>query len=227
MAKWLFDPGHGGRDSGAVYNGRYEKNDVLNLCNKVGSLLKENGEEVYFTRTTDVDLTLNERSRKENISKFDYFISFHRNAYKPEEARGVETYIFSKGSKMEKFAGTVNKALINIGFADRGVKTANFHVLKQTRCPAMLIEVGFIDNTHDNNLFDNNFSKIAHALAEAFLNQIGKTIFTPAEKPLVGAGNEFYRVVCGSFTNKDNAEKRKNELQKLGYKDVFVDIYKK
>ena len=98
MAKWLFDPGHGGRDSGAVYNGRYEKNDVLNLCNKVGSILESNGEEVHFTRTTDVDLTLNERSRKENISFYTsclfWLISIPVKTYKIIEF----TYIFFPAS---------------------------------------------------------------------------------------------------------------------------------
>ena len=83
MAKWLIDPGHGGVDSGASYKGRRECDDVLKLSLRVGELLKNNNENVYYTRSIDTTISLAERSNKENNGNYDYFISIHRNAYQP------------------------------------------------------------------------------------------------------------------------------------------------
>ena len=54
----------------------------------------------------------------------------------------------------------MQRALVDVGFANRGVKAANFHVLRETKAPAVLIEIGFIDNSKDNKLFDSKFEKI-------------------------------------------------------------------
>ncbi|MEN8078271.1 N-acetylmuramoyl-L-alanine amidase [Clostridioides difficile] len=224
MAKWLLDPGHGGGDSGAAYKGRKECDDVLKLALRVGELLKYNNENIYYTRTKDNTVSLSERSNMENSSSYDYFVSIHRNAYHPEVAKGVETHIYVKGGKAEQLANKVNPELVKSGFLNRGVKVSNFHVLRETKSPAILIEVGFIDNSSDNFIFDANFENIAQAIVRGCLSQVGKTINIPDNNI---EENMYYRCIVGSFKERENAEKRKVELVANGFTDVFIDIYKK
>ena len=177
MAKWLFDPGHGGSDSGATYKGRRESDDVLRMAKRVAEIMKANGESIDFTRTTDATVSLRARSNKENNGSYNYFVSFHRNAFEPEKAHGVETHVYSKnGGKAEQLANKVNPLLVDCGFLNRGVKASNFHVLRETKCPSILIEMGFIDHTTDNNIFSNKFESIAQAIAKGCLKQIGKNL---------------------------------------------------
>lgn len=176
MAKWLLDPGHGGSDPGACYNGRRESDDVLRLSRRVGEILSSNGESVSYTRTSDATVSLSQRSSMENRGAYDYFVSIHRNAIAPEKAKGVETHIYSRGGKKEELATKINNNLVGIGFVDRKVKVSNFHVLRETKCAAILIECGFIDHTSDNNLFDSKFEQIAQAIAKGCLAQVGKSL---------------------------------------------------
>lgn len=235
MAKWLLDPGHGGTDPGATYKSRKESDDVLRLSLRVGEILKANNENVYYTRSTDTTVSLSERSSKENTGNYDYFISIHRNANKPETAKGVETYIYAKGRISEVLASKVNNELVKVGFIDRGIKVSNFHVLRNTKCPAILIEVGFIDSSIDNSIFDSNFEEIAKAIAKGCLLQLGKSINTSDKSEnsnnnsKSNSENEqvYYRCIVGSFKERNNAEARKAELISKGYKDTFIDVYKK
>ena len=163
----LFDYGHGGTDPGATYNGRKEADDVLRLGQAVAKKLREQSITVDETRTTNQHLTLQQRAKIEHKKNYDYFISFHRNAFKPEVANGVEVFVYQPSSKAKPLAEDIQNALVNIGFRNRGVKTASFYVLKNTKAPAILLEVGFIDNTNDNKLFDTKFNNITNAITSA------------------------------------------------------------
>lgn len=163
----LFDYGHGGTDPGATYKGRKEAGDVLRLGQAVAKQLRAQGIQVDETRTTNQSLTLQQRTQKETQKNYDYFISFHRNAFKPEATTGVEVYVYSPTSKAKPLADKLQQALVNIGFTNRGVKTAAYYVLKHTKAPALLLEIGFIDNTKDNELFDTKFNEITHAIVSA------------------------------------------------------------
>lgn len=175
MAKWLFDAGHGGTDPGAIYNGRKEKDDVLKLVKRVKEIMENNYEHVLLTRELDKTLSLSERTNIENRDHYDYFVSFHRNAFEPEKAKGIETYSLSLTGKGRELADKIQTELISY-FTDRKCKTANFYVLKNTKCPAVLIEIGFIDNSIDNTIFDSKFENIAQSIAIACLKQVGKNI---------------------------------------------------
>jgi len=174
MARLCFDYGHGGNDPGAVYKGRKEADDVLSLGRAVAAVLRRHGVIVDETRTADVSVSLKARCDFENMGSFDYFISFHRNAFKPETAAGVETYTYlSPGTKSKELAEKIQSTLTNVGFVDRRVKEANFHVLRETKAPAVLIEIGFIDNSQDNALFDSKRADIVSGIAKAILSQMG------------------------------------------------------
>ena len=79
----MLDAGHGGRDPGAVYNGRQEKDDTLQLVLAIGEILQDNGIDVEYTRTTDIYETPYEKAMKANNAGVDFFISIHRNSFLP------------------------------------------------------------------------------------------------------------------------------------------------
>jgi N-acetylmuramoyl-L-alanine amidase len=102
--------------------------------------------------------------------------------------------------KSKELAKRIQTSLIELGFADRGVKTANYYVLRATKAPAVLVEVGFIDSSEDNKLFDSKKDEIAKGIAKAVLEQLNiKHVET---------SKILYRVVAGIFSNKENAEKQ-------------------
>lgn len=174
MTLIMFDYGHGGKDPGATYKGRKESDDVLVLGKAVAKLVRAAGITVDETRTNDTYLALWERSKLEQKKKYDYFISFHRNAFKSETGTGVETYVYvSNNEKSGAMANEIQNSLVRLGFKDRGVKTATYHVLENTYSPAVLLEVGFVDNSKDNILFDLKFEQIAAAIAQSIIKVMG------------------------------------------------------
>lgn len=231
MIRMCFDFGHGRSDSGASYKGRFEKNDNLKLGLAVSKEVKRHGVIVDMTRTEDINLSLKDRSNFEKRGGYDYFISFHRNAFKPEKARGVETFTYTRQTaKSKSLATRIQKNLVAVGFLDRGVKKANFHVLRETRSPAVLIEAGFIDNTKDNELFDSKFDEIVKAITTAILDEVGvKYVEKNKPTPPKSSSNTketYYRVMAGSYKDRSNAEAQIQKLRKAGF-DGTIMIYSK
>jgi len=165
--KIILDPGHGGYDAGASYEGRREKDDVLNLAFDVAANLRRLGYEVEFTRTDDVYDSPNEKARIGNASGADYFISLHRNSSAtPNQYEGVETLVYSDTGTKADMARNINSRLEDVGFKNLGVDVRkDLAVLRRTRMPALLLEVGFINNEGDNELFDARRAEIAEAIA--------------------------------------------------------------
>jgi N-acetylmuramoyl-L-alanine amidase len=230
MARICTDYGHGGNDSGAVYKGRKESDDNLALGKAVTAELRRHGVIVDETRTEDIAVSLNERSNFENQQVYDYFISFHRNAFKPEQAKGVETYTYlNPGGKAKGLADKIQAALGGVGFTNRGVKAANFHVLRETKAPAVLVEVGFIDNTGDNQLFDGKRDEIVKAIAGAILEQLDIKYLPPLAPappaPSPQTSQVLYRVMAGSYAARENADKQVEKLKAAGF-DATIMIFK-
>lgn len=178
---FMLDAGHGGSDSGAVYNGRLEKNDNLRITLAVGERLARSGERVLYTRTDDSTVDLTYRSTMANSAGATYFVSFHRNSASTV-GRGVEVYYYtglSAQSTAARMAAPVQDALVACGFHNRGVKQAKFSVLRRTSMPAILVELAFINNEAENAKLDSEFDRIANAIASALLSFVGKTL-TPA-----------------------------------------------
>ncbi|KXZ40001.1 N-acetylmuramoyl-L-alanine amidase [Alkalithermobacter thermoalcaliphilus JW-YL-7 = DSM 7308] len=225
--KIFLDAGHGGTDPGATYKGRLEKNDVLQITRAVAEELKRHNVQVIESRTTDTTLTLAQRTDLANRSNSNYFISIHRNAFKPEQAQGVETFVFTNASQQSRqLANRVQEKLVGVGFRNRGIKTANFHVLRQTKMPAVLIEIGFIDNSQDNKLFDTKKDEIVKAITTAILEQIGvqyreKTVQTQQVQQIDNS-NILYRVMAGSFSSRENAERQVDRLKQAGFEATIM-----
>ncbi len=175
MATIVIDAGHGGYDAGAVNGTRYEKNDNLRMAMAVGERLERCGIKVIYTRTTDEFVSLLERSRISNNNDTDLFVSFHRNSAINPAANGVEVLVYNNAStKSVQAAEAVLQALANVGIqSNRGVKRANLSVLRETNAPAILIELGFINNEEDNELFDSQFDEYADAIAKSLAKSVG------------------------------------------------------
>jgi len=146
----FIDAGHGGYDSGARGNGLYEKNLTLSIALKVQRILQAQGIEVVMSRTTDKFLELKEISSLANNSGADAFASIHINsvANKPT-VYGIETYYYPNRMDSKPLADSVQKQLISSTGAPSigvGVKTADFHVVRETKMPSILAECGFISN---------------------------------------------------------------------------------
>lgn len=168
------DPGHGGKDPGAVKGKRYEKDDALRLALRVGKVLKANGLNVIYTRTTDRYDSPSEKAQIANKNKADYFISMHRNSAGNGTANGAEVLVYATGGTRVEIAKSIQKLFAKHGFADRGVKVnPKLTVLKNTAMPAVLCEVGFISNDKDNKLFDDKLIKIGDCIAKGFMDAIG------------------------------------------------------
>lgn len=227
MARLCFDYGHGGEDSGACYKGRKESNDVLSLGRAVAVEVRNHGITVNETRTNDSTISLRERSNFENRNAYDYFISFHRNAFEPEKAKGVETYTYlNPGAKSKGLAAGLQSALAALGFVNRGVKSANFHVLRETKSPSVLVEIGFIDSTGDNNLFDKKRNEIIKVLAKAILARVGVVYIEPSAPTHPISGQTLYRVMAGSYRVRENAENQVKKLKSVGF-DATIMIFNK
>ena len=163
------DAGYGGTDPGAV-NGKYlEKTAALAIAKKLGALLEGVGAKIIYTRSSDKTVELKERCQIANKAKADYFISIHLNAAAAKSANGIETYAYTTTNVAYKLAKEVQKNLIAAtGAANRGAKSANYQVLRETKMPAILIETGFISNDVEcMALFKDGYQNIiAEAVAK-------------------------------------------------------------
>ncbi len=145
------DPGHGGRDPGSEGNGLLEKVENLEYALELGRCLQKLGFIVDYTRTTDVYVSLADRAAHANNFGADIFVSWHFNYFDGSgRAKGIEVYSLASTGTGAKLANAVvaEMALVT-GAVNRGAKTANYQVLRDTVMPAILIEGSFLDNVSD------------------------------------------------------------------------------
>ncbi|MCK6438746.1 MAG: N-acetylmuramoyl-L-alanine amidase [Planctomycetes bacterium] len=148
----VVDPGHGGKDPGAIgITGVYEKVIAMAVSNRVADLLKQQGATIIMTRTdNDTYPTLSDRYELANTKHADLFISIHANSCEKPDINGVETYFHNAGARgdaSERLARSVQSAMLTAsGAEDRGVRSANFQVIKNTTMPAVLVELGYMSN---------------------------------------------------------------------------------
>lgn len=156
--KVVIDAGHGGTDPGAIGNGLKEKDITRQIADKVERLLDMYEVEVIQTRKKDENRTLAERCHIANVSNADLFVSIHINA---GGGTGYETYLHTS-MKNKNTTIALKKAFHKQTlFKDRGLKFANFQVLRGTQMTAILTENGFIDNTSDVFNIKNYIDTIA------------------------------------------------------------------
>ncbi|MFZ2304151.1 MAG: GBS Bsp-like repeat-containing protein [Streptococcus suis] len=204
------DPGHGGVDSGASYGGVYEKNLALSVANKLKANLIQLGYQVLMTRTADYNVDFKtERSKMANQSNADIFISIHFNAtgLASSNATGIETYWYqydpeyqpkinaamhndpTRLAESKILANQVQASLIGgTGAVNRGVRRETFAVLRETAIPAILVELGFMENPSDLQKIkqDSYQTKLANALAQGIDNWYGAV----GSKPTSGTSKQ-------------------------------------
>lgn len=203
------DAGHGGSDPGAVYKGRQEKEDTLDLTLAVGDILKKNGIDVYYTRTTDEYETPFKKATDANNSGADLFVSIHRNSSEnPNQYSGVETLVYNDTGLKAEVARNINNQLEDAGFKNLGVdERKNLVVLKRTKMPAVLVEAGFINNDKDNYLFDEEFDSIAQAIADGILESI------PSGRPGNTTSNKSNRTDNNNNSNNNSNNNNSSNSQ--------------
>lgn len=219
--KVIIDAGHGGVEPGAIYEGRKEKNDTLQLAFDLGNALERRGIQVEYTRVNDIYDSPYEKAAIANRSDADFFISLHRNAMPiPGSASGVQTLVYSKNSTAGQLARNIQEELVQIGWKNLGtIERPGLVVLKNTKMPAVLIEAGFIDNPEDNMFFDEKLAANADAIAEGVL-----MTFREFDQISPESGEEpgFYMVQTGVFRRRAYAEEELQELRERGYPAFMV-----
>ena len=151
MFKLYLDPGHGGSDAGAVGNGIMEKDVTLSIASQIRKILESEYQDVSIrmSRTGDSFRSLSQRTKDANSWGANYFMSIHINA---GGGTGFETFVHrGSGKPVTTYQNYIHDEILKvIGLRDRGKKQANFHVLRESRMPAILTECGFIDSTSDS-----------------------------------------------------------------------------
>ena len=162
----VVDPGHGGPDTGAIgATGSYEKNNTLAIGLNLAGVLRSAGARVILTRSTDVTPAvgtysersdLQARTKMANDLKANLFISIHNDSFSNPATSGTTTYYSSASpvvAQSKALADCIQSKLVtSIALTNRGVKDANFYVIKNSKMPAVLVEVGFISNPAEEKL---------------------------------------------------------------------------
>ena len=218
--------GHGKYVKGA---GCYidEVTEARKVVDRVAQLIKERGctaRVFHENASKDKNTNLKNIVAWHNNQKDGIDLSVHFNAcYKTDKAMGVEVL---HGSPKEE-ASNLSKAVAQAGgFKNRGGKSgSHLYFIKNTKKKSMLIEVCFVDSKADVELYKKNFEAICEAIASS-LTGINKVVEQKPSNDNVSVADTIYRVVVGSYANKDNATKMVNELVGKGYKP-FIDVVKK
>lgn len=226
----MLDAGHGGSDPGAVYNGRREKDDTLRLVLAIGQILQNRGVDVEYTRTTDIYETPFQKAIEANEAGVDYFVSIHRNSFEQDNiVSGVESLVYDLSGIKYRMAENINANLETVGFVNLGVKARpNLVVLKRTKMPAVLVEVGFLNSNTDNQLFDENFDDIALAIADGILETLEEVAResavnqTETGQEMLSSESDADRQ---SETYFENNENRLNEMDSANSNNVSYAEY--
>ncbi|BAY79007.1 cell wall hydrolase/autolysin (plasmid) [Nostoc linckia NIES-25] len=171
----IIDPGHGGKDSGAVgIGGLREKDIILPIGKRIAQILQQNGVQVVMTRDSDYFVTLPGRVQLAERANADVFVSIHANsagAGRPDVS-GLETYYYDSGLGL---ARTVHNSILqSINIKDRGVRRARFYVLRKSSMPSILVETGYLTGRQDNAKLRSSAyqNQMAEAIARGILQYL-------------------------------------------------------
>ncbi len=173
----VIDPGHGGRDPGAIGIGGLRETDVvIDISRQVATLLQQQGVQVVMTRNGEQFVDLAPRVSIAERANADIFVSIHANAISMSrpEVNGAETYYFSSNAGYRLAQSIQQSILQRTGMGDRGVREARFYVLRNTSMPSALVETGFVTGAQDApRLRTPTFrTQMAEAIAIGILNYL-------------------------------------------------------
>ena len=189
------DPGHGGKAPGAIDPKEKEMDDgiyvdniyteesqlVLKASNLLNSILKrKTNYKTILTRNSDKYIKLSERCYKANKNKSDLFVSIHANSFYKNNAKGTETLYYPTSTNGKKLAGLVQKSMISDlkDTTDRGIKKRDdLFVLKYTKMPAVLVELGFISNPEEERLLNDDLylTLMMNSVADGIIKYLSKS----------------------------------------------------
>ena len=225
--KVCLDAGHGGSDPGATSGKLYEKDINLKVVNIMKEFLETYDIEVVLTRDSDKTVSLEERVEIANDNKVDLYFSVHCNSATNTAAKGWEIFIVAKGGKAEKLANRVKDKVFEdatIKLKDRGIKTANFYVIRETDAPAVLVENAFISNSDDRiNILKSDLmlNYLASSYCTAILETLG--ISLDIKEPEVEPNT--FEIALNILENKKvitSTEYWKNNASKLQYLEQLI-----
>lgn len=226
MAKVFIGVGHGGSDPGAV---KYvvEKDINLKMAKACRDFLEAHGVTVLMSRTKDENDPLTEEIKECNAFNPDVAIDVHNNAGGGD---GFEVYHSINGGTGKTLASNIEAEVLKIGQNSRGVKTRKnsagkdyYGFIRQTKCPAVIVEGVFVDNKADAAQADTDeeCTAFGEAYAKAILKTLGiaiKTATTGGES----ATGRLWRVQVGAYSKKENAEAMQKKLRAAGYDTIIV-----
>jgi N-acetylmuramoyl-L-alanine amidase len=206
--KIVIDPGHGGQDPGGVGTGMQEKNVVLDTCQRFKALLDaDTGDAagggswtVFLTRSDDTFVELSARASYANSKGADRFMSIHSNAFGDTSANGTETFSYTGTGEGAALRNLVQDEMIKAwGLTNRGNKTADFAVLRETSMPAELHELAFITNATDAQKLASPDER--QKAAEAHLKAIQRHYDIPPYIPGGGGGGGATGSIAGTVVD--------------------------
>lgn len=227
----VLDAGHGGKDPGAQGHGLKEKDIALQLTKMTAHFLssKYDGVDVIMARRTDNFIELVARSKMANNLKADAFISLHINAAAATNADGFETFTYNHtGEKTVALQNDLHNALAPLwkgkSRADRGKKQANFHVLRETNMPAVLIEFGFISNAIDANILRQHrfLTANAEALADALAKHFKLSLSEHTSETIYRVKKDGTQV--GAYSKSENTLDLVSDLMKKGTNKIEIEL---
>lgn len=174
----VIDAGHGGKDPGAIsYLGHYEKGITLRIASKLAAVLKARGFQVKMIRDSDVFIDKYDRAEIANRINPDLFVSIHCDANEKRSIHGYSVWVSRSASQASRrTAALIETAMTKTGISSRGVREADYVVLANTKCPAVLIECGHISNPREAALlYDGSYQdRIAAAIADGVVEAMKK-----------------------------------------------------
>ena len=213
--KVFIDPGHGGYDNGAVQNGVLEDEINLQISQKIEAKLKAKGVQVKMSRYDDTYLSLTERTTMANSWGSDIFVSIHQNSATSSSGNGIETYYYSTRQDSKELASEIQEDLIkSTNAVNRGIKTANYAVIRTASMSSNLVECGFVSNpTEAKNLSSSSYQdKIAEGIVNGIMDYLeSNVILNNAGSNNSGSSTTTTTQsgtikVSGSFSNGANVE---------------------
>jgi len=171
----VIDPGHGGKDPGAIgLRGLQEKNVILPISKRIAALLEQQGIQVVMTRDSDYFVDLGPRTVMADRVNANLFVSIHANSMPANrtDINGLETYYYDSGQRL---ARTIHNSILgSIDIRDRGVRKARFYVLRKSSMPSVLVEVGFVTGVVDSPRLGTTAyqNQMAEAIARGILQYV-------------------------------------------------------
>ncbi len=183
----LIDPGHGGKDSGAIVeSGLQEKALNLKVAKILEAKLASSPYEIATTRDQDEYVKLLDRANIANNEDFELFISIHFNSSENREAKGIEVLyaheknVEIKETEQKHFASALLKSLIaETGSVSRGIKNRpDLVVLNKTKCVSAIVELGFMSNPDDYEYIidDAYLEKLAEGIYKGINNYVNEYV---------------------------------------------------